>query len=893
MAISANSRLAPLTAPLIALIVVSAFAATLSVTALYPWLAATLLLLAFSRVLVSMQERAWRRSIQDAGERRISPARLFQALRSNPAAIGIALHGLAIAALTFAAFTTTADLLNALEISIADRDGEHSPYSAVFDSIAGWSLAAVIAMTALRVTTYLRPNLADRLPLPLKHLALLGTGYVFLTDNGILGLVFDSPTSSLLVALTFGIAATYIANTLRPTAESSESTRRRWFARAALAATVGHPSVALLFGLVLSGSLTGGPGDGGDGYIGAIDSLAAWSLLLIFPMYAVRLAATKWTIIPRVFPSPIAPIAALVISIALFGQTGMLTTIYEYPTSGLASAVVASILLTYAAWALRRAISLDFEWRFRGIVNIVLALVSSVLIALGSTLPLLALLNDLPVINALMLDYVETEGIGRLYQPYIAEVYDARNLIAVLFFVIALALTLPAAAWSLPRWEARPLASAIGFALAGCLAWLLGLGMANLGYGYALGGSVVGAGFFSVAITQMGLQFSGKSDSVMADAIRWMAESKTRSFMPGAAIAIYALLLRPIIYDTLALAPVLEWLAVLAAIVGVIFRMRSRLQTDITIVETGATPTVGWNRHRQRLETLPDPRAATVYNIRHGWIQMGDPSGVWAYIMGLLCRENASPNVVRYVMSPLRDSSARGNANDRYTSLSGSFAAKRMTAGSPNAAEIHTGSLRKLHELAANFVETGNDADVFAAYVIAAYTLRGANVGRAVNFCFHLAHDETTRHGEGSLLTRGRTRRRMRERRERLIRAVLEHLAGERDISSVPIAVLASPIEIYQTPAAALNASGPVAMIPTGQAVEILSDRGDALSVRAPDGTQGYIAPQLLDRHALLPRDEAVLQADRAARQETADQEISDAGNGRSQTENRGEEITV
>ena len=293
------------------------------------------------------------------------------------------------------------------------------------------------------------------------------------------------------------------------------------------------------------------------------------------------------------------------------------------PASGLASAAIAAILLTYAAWVLRRTVRLEYEFRFRGILNAALAPASSVLIAIGATLPLLALLNDMPVINALMLDYVETQEIGRLYQPYMAAIYDTRSLIAFLFFIVALALTLPQAAWNLPRWEARPLVSAVGFAFAGCLAWLLGLAMADLGYGYALGGSVAGAGFFSVAITQMGLQFSGDSNSIVADAIRWMAESKTRSFMPGAAIAIYALLLRPIIYDTLALASVLEWLALLAAIIGVILRMRSRLQTDINVVETGASPTVDWSRHQQHLETLPDPsrcyRVQRSASVDSGW----------------------------------------------------------------------------------------------------------------------------------------------------------------------------------------------------------------------------------------------------------------------------------
>ncbi len=885
---SINSQLAPLTAPLLALATVTAFAATLSQAALYPWLAASILLLGVSRILVSMQARAWRASTSSEDERRISLARLFQALRGNPATVGITLHGVAIATLTYAAFAGTA--------GIVEARSESSSYPAVFGFLAWLSLPGVIAITAVRVTTYLRPSLADRLLLPWKHFSLLGFGYVLLTDNGLLSSAIDSPTSSLLIALTLGIVAPYIANAVRPTGDSSESTRRRWFARTVLAATGGHPSVLLLFGIVLAALLAGGA----DSYNGTINSLAAWSLLFIFPLSALRLAATKWATIASVFPSPIAHSVAFAISIILFGQTGMLTTIYEYPSSGLASAATASIVLTYVAWALRRTVNLDFEWRFSGIVKGVLAPVSSLLIALGATLPLLALLSDLPVINALMLDYVETEEIGSLYQPYFAGVHEIRHLIAVLFFVVVLALTLPQAAWRLPQWETRPLLSTIGFALAGCLAWLLGLGMADLGYGYALGGSVAGAGFFSIAIIQMGLQFSGESNSVMTDAIRWMAESKTRSFMPGAAIAIYALLLRPVMYDTLALAAVLEWLALLAAVVGVILRMRSRLQSDISLVEEGAAPTVDWSRHQQHLETLPDPRAATVYGVRQAWIQSGDPSGVWTYMMGLLCREGAAPDAVRYVMSPLRDSSARSNANGRYTSLFESFqAANVIMTGSTNTAESYTGNLLELNRLAADFIETGDDADAFAAYVVAAYSLRGGNVGRAVNLCFHLTHDEATRRGEGNLLTRGRTRRRMRERRERLIRAILEHLVGERDVLSLPIAVLASPVELYRTPAAALNMVSPTAVILAGQTVEILAERGDALYVRAPDGTQSYIAAQLLERHPLLPRDEAVLQADHAARQATRDQEIGDDwnsgpfGDDQDQTEDQEEEITA
>ena len=385
-------------------------------------------------------------------------------------------------------------------------------------------------------------------------------------------------------------------------------------------------------------------------------------------------AATGWSVVSRFLPWPIAHGLALIVAMLLLSDQGIVAITYEYPTSGLMTATMAGIALLYLASIIRRVVSMESEWRFKRAVDVILAPAASLLIALGLTLPFLVILNDLPVVNALLLDYVETEEFGRLYQPYIAGVYGMRHLIAVLFFVVALALALPQSAWSLPTWEARPLASAIGFAAAGCLAWLLGLGMADLGYGYALGGTIFGAGFFSIAITQMGLQFSGNSQSVPADAIRWLAESKTRSFMPGAAIAVYVLLLRPILYDTLALAAIYEWLAVLVVIAGAAQRMRARLQKEINVVQTGSAPTTDWSKHEQMLETRPDPRADMLSEMRRAWVEDGDPDAIEAYLVQLLSQESASPGSITEALSPLHDRSRRRSRLRRRAALDEAFA---------------------------------------------------------------------------------------------------------------------------------------------------------------------------------------------------------------------------
>ena len=886
MAGSTNSHYAPIAGPLFAFAILAGISLTVNMFGVFTWLVASVTLLAIGRYSLSLEGSAWTAIQPEMGGRRFGPVSLFRALRPHPGAVGVFLHGLAMAVIAYAAFATVGGVLDAM----ADSGGEgRSTYSGMFGSLGWLSLAVMGIFAAVRAATYIRPQIQEFLPLPWKRLLLLAIAYVFLADNGVLDTLFGIPGSLLLPVVLLVIVPPFIAQQVHHLASETSSRRIRWTSRLAVALMGGHPPALALLAFTSIAFMANNLDQVRYAAFlesvdvdGILNSLVTWSLLLVVPLFFVRFAATIRPAMSAVLPTPAVHISVLALALALLSEQGILAVAYEYPTSDVAFSVVPALALLYMAWVLRRVLRLESNWRFKGALDTVLAPAASALIALGATIPLLALLNDLPVINALMLDYVETVRIGSLYQPYFAGVFEIRNLIAVLFFVVVFALTLPQSSWKLPSWQARPLLSAVGFAAAGCLAWLLGLGMANLGYGYALAGSIAGAGFFSIAIIQMGIQFIENSNSVPAEAIRWMAVSKTRSFMPGAAVAVYVLLLRPIFYDTLALAAVYEWLAVLLAFTGAILRMRGRLQTEIRVIEVGSSPSTDWSRHEQVLEARPDPRADTVSAVHNAWVDHADPSGIWTYMMGLLCREGASPDAIRGVMSPLRDSTLGGHRSRRSFALDESFRTAHEVMDGKNGGQAgYTGSLRELKNLARAFIETGDDADALAAAVVAAYAVRGANVGRAVNLCFHLFHDDVEQQGRGNLLVRGRRRRQQRERRERLMQALLEHLSGEQDALSLPVAVLASPLEVYRTPAAARNAIEPIAIVLAGQAVEILSESGDALFVRTPQGAQGYVARFAFDRHVILPRDEAALRAERLMRQsEPKDKTVNDWNGG-------------
>ena len=171
--------------------------------------------------------------------------------------------------------------------------------------------------------------------------------WVLFADNGLLAVLLDAPTSPLLLIVGLIVVSGYIAQTLRPAAASATSARRRWPARFILAVTTGYPPVSALMGVALLPALAASPDpiqyagylETAESYFGVLDSLAAWSLLLLFPILLIRLAATKWPAIGNALPSPVAFVSALAVTIILFEEHGILAVTYEYPTSGLMSAL--------------------------------------------------------------------------------------------------------------------------------------------------------------------------------------------------------------------------------------------------------------------------------------------------------------------------------------------------------------------------------------------------------------------------------------------------------------------------------------------------------------------------------------------------------------------------
>lgn len=601
---------------------------------LIPWLVAATISLALSRVVPFLGERfANRTYLRDAATDRDTRPIVRAILWHGPPMAGVFLRGVTVALVISIVFIAIANVSDSVSFPwTAPSGGNIALFFRVFDSLAWWSFGALATLSVVEAAKVSRPVLNETMPYPWARLLALAITHILLATDGVFDTFLGTPTWFLLPIAMAVIAPPYLVRPLLHLASTAESLRVRWPSRLGVALTSGQPPALVLFpGVWLASS--GFDAIDGVRYAdflvslpltGFWQDLSGWALVLLGPIIAARLAATFRPGISDILPSPAVYLAGFAAAMVLISERGFLESVYEYPTAGLRVAFIWGVLLLYLSHVLRRIAAIELTGRIKQAASVLGSWAAAVTVAVGLTLPLLALLSDAPVVNALMLDYVETEEIGGLYQPYFAGIHAIRYPIAILFFILALAWNLHQSAFSVSRFQVRPMAVALGFGVVGCLAWLLGLQLSNLGYGFTLAGAVVGAGFLTLAATQMASQLAQNSSSFVADVVRWLAASRVRAFMPGASIALYILLLRPVIYDTLALAAAYEWLAVLAATAAGLLRLRNLLQTEITAVEVGAMPSVVWAGHVQAFETRPDPRALSSSAFERQYVDNAD-----------------------------------------------------------------------------------------------------------------------------------------------------------------------------------------------------------------------------------------------------------------------------
>ena len=266
-----------------------------------------------------------------------------------------------------------------------------------------------------------------------------------------------------------------------------------------------------------------------------------------------------------------------------------------------------------------------------------------------------AVMGALPSLIALILNNGWTARFGETFLPVFASLFEARVALTAFAFAFAFILGLPNPLWSPARWHVRPALSCAGFSTAGSLFWMAGVQTSGLGHAYTIAGATVGIGLVALGIFQLATYAVDSSEPALSGAAGWLRGSSQRPFWIGATNASYAMPLRPLIYETLWFAEIYEWLVFLAVTLMALLKIRSGFKSYVVASEA-VLP--AWHRHHQEFVERPDPRQGLIARWRQRFVERGEWSGLWSYLMELLYRNGSVLESVASVIRPLRGSVA-------------------------------------------------------------------------------------------------------------------------------------------------------------------------------------------------------------------------------------------
>ena len=745
---------------------------------------------------------------EESGEPELLPNPLLR-----PVAIvqGI-LQGLGGAALVAALLLFVAGIPAAISARPDPPDLETlGKYLQVFGSLVKWVFLAGVFFAVTRAMRALAPSFSEALPFPWKPAITLAVAYLLLSSGGLLRNAFEFPGGLILTIIIVALALPYGAGVLRGiVAQPLPSRALLWGRILLLLFDIGW--IVLVLGIMLSlpglvdrvpAFQEGGGLESAAEYLDILDTLALWSLILLCPFIIIRAIAAFRPAVGEVFGFPTGRILLFALALVVFSDQGVPATASSFPIPQLMPALAAALVISYLTLVLRRVAALGLPDRIAIPVTNVPPLVGALMPALSTALLVWALLQFSPLISAPLLDNSVTESVGESSLSYFATLLEVRVTLSAFAFVLVLSLFLPDPLWTPARLRIRPLLTATLFTASACLLWLSMAPLSGLGHIFLLIGAVGGAGLLSLGLTQAAAYLTGFPDPVLANTGRWLAESRPRGFVIGAAFVFYGMLLRPLMYETLWFAAIYEWVVVLVIAVWAMLKMQGNLRTFVEDSEADPAKWPGWQRHVQRFEDHPDPRRELVSRWQGRFVDSGDWTSLWTYLMGLLCRNNASPESARAVFRPLREAatapprrlftrrSGDGDYHHREMGMAKSFrsAEEALTGPSNLPPNVDASDIRAAAD---SYIENGDDSETMAAKLISAYRRRGADTSQVVTLWFPMVNMVERSHSWFVMpWERRRSRQREQARRRRLVEGAISHLSGEGTVASLSVGLAA------------------------------------------------------------------------------------------------------
>ncbi len=631
-----------------------------------------------------------------------------------------------------------------------------SPYLRGFDSLAAWGILLLAPFIAARAVAEVRPSVAAVVGFPRVHLAAFGAAYALLGVDGALSAAFALSGAWALLAVGLAVGLSYAASVIRRALVVGPPARVPRLRRALLvteAAWIVALWIAIAVLALAAESASVGPGAVGPGsvdpsYLAVLYSPSVVQVLaVLLPFALVHYWGVLRPGVARILGTPIGRLAALAVVYVVFSGSGLLSTAFGVDVSGMLTALLAAVLLSYAATVLRNVATLDVPQRYALLTANASRVLGALAVAAGLAVVVGAALAHLPAANAVLLDRPGTTGLGEDLLPFLGGFHEARYSIAWLSFAATAMVLLPRVLSGQPFLRYRPILSAVSYFAVGCLTWLTASGLSSFGHGFTFGGAVATAGMFSLALTRLAPYASSSSNPAVADVAGWLAASQVRGFTFGAALAFYVLLLRPVVYEMLWLAALYEYTALLVLLLAVLMNVVNRLRVVAGAREAPGPGWADWSHHRQVLESKADPRAALTDAMRRRFVDHGDWRPLWVYLLGLLYRSDVSADAMaavcrslrRGAVTPLawnvlgrkRRTAARTAALEHALDAAG----WALASSAPQLERMRQDDVRRA---GASYVQRGTDPEPLAVALIVAHCQRGDRPEEAVDRWFSL-----------------------------------------------------------------------------------------------------------------------------------------------------------
>ena len=589
------------------------------------------------------------------------------------------------------------------------------------------------------------------------------------------------------------------------------------------------------------------------------------ALIAMFVLAAlVRVTSVPFAWVEKVIRVPWFHLVAFLV--AYFFVHGDWLTEHGFPNNQLMWALWSALAASYAATTLSRAAGAIEEMASeRRWVPPPAALRWAAALLFGTTLGLIVwgALSSLPNLTALLLNRWPHLLVGYATQPYFGQFYEARHLVGIFVAGLYAVSKLPKGTNVSEEVDYMPLTKAVGYSVVGAVAWLAGVEMAELGHGFPLGGAAVACGLFGAGLSHMARYHTSNPVWAIGAASRMLAGSVYRAGLLGVFLAFYGLLVRPLVYDVMFLAPIYEWFAVALFAAVAIHRVSRHAKEQVA--PEGAPPAewLDWSRHVQLVEDRLDPRLEGLVELQNQYVDTGRWAHLWKYMLGLMLRNGTPLKAAPEVFEPIRsdfDSSAAWNPwpgrrarAERRRAAALAETMRRLEAALGQEPEpLPDVDERTFTAIGRAFVEGEARPEVTAVTFVVAYWQRGASLDLSAGLWFPLltmTHD-AWRGPVPSIAFRDTAGAQVKSRRSQTVDAARAHVFGNGTAADLPLAVLARPAPVYDRSGSYFGSH-----IEAGTAIEVLSEKDGLWEVRSGDDQRSNFTQAGAARLRILPGD--------------------------------------